>query len=387
MLTIFTPLALLGQTLTVTQNVKLLIDDDNGIIVSIKKVSTIEEKEADIILPQSSVLLPSFINSHTHIADAYIKDKGYNLELEEVFSAKGLKNEFLNSVNSTTLHLSLTNSLEQLTKNGFSSFLDFREGGVDGVNTLIEVSKGFNIRPFIFARPLTLCSSLKSLPLDKIAGFGFADVFSFNTEIVEEMLSLIKTNPKLLSAIHLSENELIREESFASFDVSDIVYTYSHFIPSIIVHGTYIDIEKEISYLKNSNTAIISCPLTNLYYGLKFPPLTTYFQHNIPVGLGTDNVMTTPPDPFKLMSTLLTISRSFGQKFEPIDILKSLTVTPGIIVKQPIGQITENFFADMIAIDLDSSATKFSKDVYSAISLRSTPIDIIFQMFNGKVIK
>ena len=54
---------------------------------------------------------------------------------------------------------------------------------------------------------------------------------------------------------------------------------------------------------------------------------------------------------------------------------------------EKIGQIKEGFSADFIGIDLENPNLKFSKDIYSAITMRAEPSDIEFQMYKGRLVK
>ncbi|MHA1953146.1 MAG: amidohydrolase family protein, partial [Candidatus Heimdallarchaeaceae archaeon] len=80
-------------------------------------------------------------------------------------------------------------------------------------------------------------------------------------------------------------------------------------------------------------------------------------------------------------------ARINSQSISPIDILKAVTVNPGILTKKKIGQIEEGYAADFVGIDMNSSNLRFTKDIYTAITMRAEPSDISFQMYNGQIIR
>ena len=57
------------------------------------------------------------------------------------------------------------------------------------------------------------------------------------------------------------------------------------------------------------------------------------------------------------------------------------------LIKEKIGQLEVGYSADLIGLDMNSPNLRFSKDIYSAITMRAEPSDIVFQMFKGKIIK
>ncbi|MHA1516061.1 MAG: amidohydrolase family protein, partial [Candidatus Heimdallarchaeaceae archaeon] len=164
----------------------------------------------------------------------------------------------------------------------------------------------------------------------------------------------------------------------------EIIGNYKSF--DYIVHATYSK-EEELKLLSKNKINIICCPISSLYNGLKFPPLELISENKILLGLGTDNVLFSNPDPFRLMAFTLYNSRSNNQNLSPKEVLKSVTVNPGLIVKKKIGQLEVGYSGDLLAIDLESNNLNFSKDVYTAITMRADQSDIRLQMYKGKVIK
>ena len=371
--------ALLGPNLKLVVNVLIEIDDE-GKIATIKE----NEEQADYSLPSSCILIPGFINAHTHVADACIKDFTYGLTLDEAVGPLGLKHSTLSTTSPEEKAQSIRNSLDMLVKHGFTTFIDFREEGIAGVKLLREEIQNYPIRAIILGRPF------ENDDLEKIFyesdGFGFSDVFSINDKIMKQTSNLKEKEQRKIVAIHASESMEIISESLTRFGKPDIEKICEYPFFDFIVHATYSN-ENDLTFLKNTNTHIICCPISNLYHGLKFPPIAMILSNNILLGLGTDNTFCCNPDPFRLMALTLFSARSNNQTISPKDILKALTVNPGLIIKKNVGQITEGYSADIIGIDLASPNTKYSKDVFSAITMRAESSDIMFQMYKGAVIK
>ncbi|MHA1401659.1 MAG: amidohydrolase family protein [Candidatus Heimdallarchaeaceae archaeon] len=379
---IFASQALVGENLQLERNLYIMIDE-KGIITAISKERL---GDVDYTIPPSSILLPGFINAHTHVADSFAKDQGFGLKLDEVVGSDGIKHRLLQSSSFTDLVRGMRNSLEILVLNGYTSFIDFREGGPKGCLMLKDVLSSFPLRGVILGRPYKTYT-VKDLHL--IAdGVGFSDIFAMNKErIGDEIKELKDQDANFLVSLHVSETQDVISSSLSSFGKTDIQYALDLITVDFVIHANYADVEKDLPLLKEKNVGVICCPLTATYFNLKFPPIKELLDYDILLGLGTDNTMITNPDPFFLMRYTIFMISYLGYKVDPLEILKAVTVNPGIIVKKNIGQIKEGYSADFVAIDLNSPRTLYSKDFITAITLRATPMDITFQMFKGERIK
>jgi cytosine/adenosine deaminase-related metal-dependent hydrolase len=371
--------ALVGPDLKFVQGVYIQVDEQ-GIIVDVTR----EQKPTTYQLPLSYVLIPGFINAHTHVADAFLKDHAYGLSLDETVGPVGLKHNKLNTSSIQEQKESIQNSLEMLVKNGYTTFFDFREQGKEGVVLLKNILTNFPLRGLVFGRSTTE-GGLEDV-FHEGDGLGFVDIFAINEEIVKTTKSLKNKNPEKHVGIHVSESEEMISNCISKYGKRDIELVCDYSIFDYVVHATYAS-ENELSLLKEKNMSVICCPTSSMYYGLKFPPIVSILRKKIILGLGTDNILSSNPDPFRLMAFTLINARSDNQKISPKEVLKSITVNPGLIVKKKIGQIKEGFSADFIGINLENPNLKFSKDIYSAITMRAEPSDIEFHMYKGRLVK
>lgn len=371
--------ALIGSDLEFTEDVCIKIDEQ-GIIIDISK----EQESADYILPSSYCLFPGFINAHTHVGDAFLKDHMFGVSLEEAVGPTGLKHRKLQSSTIREQSDSIRNSLDILTKNGFTTFVDFRENGLNGIQLLKKELIGYPIRGIILGRPY-MTERIESI-LDECDGLGLSDTFSLTQELADQVNNLCDKYSQKLYAIHVSESENVLERSFSNYKMSDIERSLNLLNLDYVVHATYSD-NKDISLLSNNKVGIVSCPQSNAYYGLRFPPLEKFLKNKLVLSLGSDNIFCCNPNPFRMMAYTLYNARANNQQLSPKDVLKALTVNPGLIVRRKIGQIEVGFSGDLIGIDLSNPNLKYSKNVYTAITMRADTTNIDFHMFKGKVIK
>jgi cytosine/adenosine deaminase-related metal-dependent hydrolase len=297
---------------------------------------------------------------------------------------KGIKHKKLNSSSIQELKASITNSLSILVSNGYTTFLDCRESGLLGINLLKNSLKNFPLRALILGRPYEN-DDINEI-FHSCNGFAFSDIFSINETIANQANQLKQSSSGSLLSIHVSESEDVVSRSYSEFNRSDINLALDLLELNFVVHATYAE-EEDLDLLKKNDVGVICCPHSNMYFGTSFPPIKQILEKNLILGLGTDNIMISNPNPFRLMSFTLNVARSFGQTLSPKDILKATTVNPGLIFREKIGQIKEGFSADFIGINLCNQNVLYSEDVYTAITLRAEVSDIVFQMLKGKIIK
>jgi cytosine/adenosine deaminase-related metal-dependent hydrolase len=371
--------ALIGPDLEFVEDVRFQIGTD-GTIVDISK----EEKPTKYILPSSYVLIPGFVNAHVHVGDAYLKDKTYGLSLDESVGSDGVKHKKLNSSSIEEKITSIKNSLEMQVNNGFTSFIDFREGGLQGINLLKESLVDFPIRGLILGRTYDE-DSLTEISKQS-DGIGFPDIFSLNDALCEEANIIRENKVDQLNAIHVSESMEVISRSLTSYGRRDIEIAIEKLNLDFVIHATYAD-KNDLQSLKKNNIGVVCCPLTNLYYGLDFPPLEAIINEGILLGLGTDNVFCCNPDPFRLMAFSLYNARSTKQHITPKNMLKALTVNPGLMTQRKIGQLSMGYSGDFLGFDLNKPNLRFSKDIYTALTMRATSADIGFHMYKGRLVK
>jgi cytosine/adenosine deaminase-related metal-dependent hydrolase len=371
--------ALIGSELQFVQDVQIQIDE-KGVITDINR----EKKQAKYVLPSSYILIPGFVNPHVHVGDAFLKDEGFNLSLEDTVGPEGIKHKKFKESSVDEKSNSIRNALEMLVQNGYTSFVDFREEGILGIKLLQKELVNFPIRGIILGRPHG--NDFLTDVFNEGDGLGFSDIFTFNPDNVEIIKILKEKNPEKLIAIHASESEDVVTQSISKYGRRDIDICSDYSVFNHIVHGTYAN-EEDLSLLAKNDIGVVCCPISNIYYNLKFPPIESILKKGILLGLGTDNVLTSNPNPFRLMSLTIYASKNNNQNIQPKDVLKAVTVNSGKLTREKIGQIEVGYSADFIGLDLNCSNLRFSKDVYSAIAMRAESSDIVFQMFRGKLVK
>ncbi|MFX0177463.1 MAG: amidohydrolase family protein, partial [Candidatus Hodarchaeota archaeon] len=127
----------------------------------------------------------------------------------------------------------------------------------------------------------------------------------------------------------------------------------------VIIHGTKY-IKEDLLEIKKKNISLVICPRCNGYFGVGFPPINEILDLDIPICLGTDNVMANNLNLFEEMRYLHQISQVLRRDHNnPLitakNLLKMVTINAAknFGLGNEIGSIAEGKFADFFMIDLN----------------------------------
>ena len=123
--------ALLGDELNFVSNTNIQIknNDFKRIQSNIKPSGKEESIDCEGLL-----VIPGFINAHTHIGDSIGKDVTLNSSVDKrIHPVFGAKSKILKNTSPDNLASFMKNSCYSMMRKGITTFVDFREGGIDGV--------------------------------------------------------------------------------------------------------------------------------------------------------------------------------------------------------------------------------------------------------------
>ena len=380
---VFSKFALIGEDLVLKRDVFIEIDE-NGIILEINH----KNPETSIEIAentQNHLLLPGLINSHTHIGDNFAKELGFNKDLTEVVAPPfGLKHKLLRQTSEEIIIKGIKNATLEMLSNGITCFIDFREGGVDGVKLLKKTIEHFPIKCLIFGRFMD--ESEIDLIFELADGLGLAsyDKISANNK---KFVSKSKQNTKKLISCHCAErNRNLRL-------ISDM---FNDNLVDIIVHGTKF-IKEDLERIQKEKISFVLCPRCNGYFGVGFPPITEILRLKIPISLGTDNLMVNNSDLFEEMRYLYRISRVLGSYDKTIqltskELLKMVTINAAknFHLETKHGAISVGRYADFFVINLNDSNLYVNEldesNILDLIVQRTRSENIIKTYIKGEVV-
>lgn len=342
------------------------------------------------------LLIPGFINCHTHIGDSIAKDLTLNSSMEKrVHPVSGIKSKILKETDPKILKNFMENSCWSMLKKGITTFVDFREGGLDGLSMIKEVLTKVPIRSVILGRlefyqtsleikknisfPKNLIPELTKL-LSKCDGLGISGANENSNSILNYYSKTSK-----IRAIHSSETKKSVEKSKKILSKSETLRALN-MKPHFLVHMTYASKGDLYATAKRAR-GIVICPRANAALAEGIPDINLMKKAGCTIALGTDNVMINSPDMFREMDYLWKVSMGLSKaRVNPKEILKMATVNGGKILKKEIGIIETGKIADGIFIDKHSLDLEPMHNIHASIVHRSSESSVKAVMVGGKIV-
>ncbi|UCG03022.1 MAG: amidohydrolase family protein [Candidatus Heimdallarchaeota archaeon] len=375
---IFCKYALIGDDLILKQNVKVTIEQ--GRISNIKSNSSHSEAPGEYSFPHH-LLLPKFINSHTHLGDSILKNQAFGLSLNEAVGIQGHKYQ-IQQYPRVSRVAAMRSAIIEMIESGTAVCFDFRENGLKGIKVLREAVENLPIDLHILGRQ-DLEANLTTL-LSQCDGLGLATPLLYSQKEMEAIRNQT-SSPHVLVATHIGEEISVIKESLKRFGLSDLQVSLNHLNPDILIHLTKLK-ENELQEIPTSKF-IVFCPRSNAYYGLGFPPIDYFLNKAHLIGLGTDNVMSNSPNILEELRWLILRLKEQNIPFNPSNALKFITINPSKALKLSTGCIKENYWADLLVVNLQSTRTAFGNDPILNLLFRCQfPEDISLNLFHGEVI-
>jgi cytosine/adenosine deaminase-related metal-dependent hydrolase len=259
------------------------------------------------------IIVPSFVNAHTHIGDAFIRGKRITLPRDVkalVAPPDGLKHRLLREATEEEIVKGMRTALQEMVAVGTSYFYDFREGGLAGVLQLRTAARNRQIQPVIFSRPakMTYDKEEVSQLLQNSDGIGVSGISDWQYPELEKIARHTKEKHKLF-ALHASET--IREDIDYILDLK----------PDLLVHMIAAT-EADLLRVKQEDIPLVLCPRSYAFYQLK-TNINLMKKHHLTLLLGTDNAMINTADVLEDVR-LLRATRLFSVE----ELLTMITYTP-----------------------------------------------------------
>ena len=374
---------LIGVDLELKKNIAVEVDE-GGIITNLSYDDVREEISFSLKQP-TFLLIPGLINSHIHICDSFAKEQGFNKNLIDVVAPpNGIKHKLLENTPDAIKIQGIKEAVKDMLANGITLFVDFRENGIIGVNILKDALENSPINCIILGRFKNLEEA--EIILANANGIGFA---SYNQLSPDDKNTIIGLKEKYRSkTIACHDAELSRNELIFKDIIKDRII-------DVIIHGTHYTME-DLRKIKENHIMLVLCPRCNGYFGCGFPPINELYDLEIPVSLGTDNVMANNIDLFEEMRYLYRIFRVLAANkskntLTSKDLLKMVTINAaknfGLIEK--FGSISVGKYADFSLLSLSDSNYYSngldSENIYNIIVQRTRAENIKRTYIKGEV--
>jgi cytosine/adenosine deaminase-related metal-dependent hydrolase len=381
MITIQNGTLLYGENLLAVKN-NLFIQDSEIVEISNNR------GQGKIIDATGCIVAPALVNSHIHLGDSVARDLGDGEPLEKIVKPPdGIKHRILKETPREDIINSMKDSLQDMIKTGTTTFVDFREGGVEGVEILREAMEEIPLRTIVLGRQdsfLDKNTSKSQIIADiqeilKITqGIGLSG-FGEVEEKTAQIVALECLQEDKISAIHVAENNGVQQQSLTQTNKTEVERALEAGF-KLLIHLTSAT-HHDLEMVTRHEVSVVSCPRANgaLYTGI--PPIKDMWGLGINLLLGTDNVMINSPDMFREMEYALKVTRGLTRKyFPPVEIFKMATVNAGKAFGLNLGSLDEGNLADIMIVE------QISRDPILSLINRTQSKNIIGLITDGRIL-
>ena len=348
------------------KNARVLCGDDmevqrTNIIIDDKEIVELSDRveKGKIIDGNGCVASPSLINSHVHIGDSVAKDVGDGEPIDKIVKPpNGIKHRILSETSPEYMIRAMQSSMEYMLKTGTTTFVDFREGGFEGVNILKRASKNIPIGEIILGRHDSffeenpIISELEKTAekllkiCDGIALSGFGEI---EDDVASTITKVCRKHSKP-SSIHVAEYEDLQNKSLEITGKTEVERALSEGF-NLLIHVT-APLRDDLRLIGEMGIPVVSCPRSNGSLGVGIPPIIDMINRGINVCLGTDNIMLNSPNMFKEMEYALKVTRGYYKTYiPPLEVFKMATLNPAMALGLNLGSIKEGKIADIMLVN------------------------------------
>jgi len=342
------------------------------------------------------LLIPGLINSHTHIGDSIAKDIALDRDPDsKINPIFGIKQKILRETEPKKLIHFMRKTVKSMLKKGTTTFVDFREGGLDGVLLMQKVLSNTPIRSIILGRieyyqskdqirrntpiPQSYQNQIDQL-LKNCDGIGISGSNENSDSSLKEFSKI-----KKIRAIHCAETT---QSCLKSKQTTGKTEPKRSMLlkPDFLVHMTHAS-KSDLKIASKKTSGIVVCPRANASLAEGIPNVVQMMKMNCNVAIGTDNVMINSPDLFREMDFLWKVTMGINQKrIEPRNILKMTTVNAGKLLGKKIGCIKEGYLADAIFIKKNDLDLDPLRNPHASIVHRANENSIQAVMIGGNIV-
>ncbi|RNJ76164.1 MAG: cytosine deaminase [Nitrosopumilus sp. H13] len=336
------------------------------------------------------LMIPGFINAHTHIGDSIAKDAAMSRPADDsIHPVYGAKQKILKNTHPGSLAEFMHATCRLMVSKGITTFVDFREGGADGVLLLREALKGVPIRAVILGRLEYYMQADSDAPLPErqeaelelllkgCDGLGISGANENGRAVLERYSQTAK-----LISIHAAESEQSMAASVlktGKSEVSRALAAKPHFLIHM-THASGADMQAA-----SQTRGIVVCPRANASLAEGIPDIEAMWRAGCNVALGTDNVMINSPDMFREMDFAWKVTMGMNKRpVSPREILKMATVNGGRILGKKTGMIAPGMDADYVLLDRHALELEPVHSPHAAIVHRATESAIRAVIIGGE---
>ena len=380
---------------------------DKGKIIEIGNIEDLSKKydPKQIISAKNKIVMPGFVNTHTHLAMSYYKGLADDLPLMEWLQKHiwPVENKFIKKelVYNAALH-----GAAEMIKNGITTFNDMYFFGDETARACEKVGIRAVLGEGVLDFPVAnyqnaneIFSYIKEMyekyKDDELIDFAIAPhaIYTCGKENLIKAKELA-SKLDLLLHIHLSETEKEVHECLKKHKLRPVEYLDSLGLfknKVLIAHGIWMN-DKEMEILSQKNISVSINTKSNLKLANGFTPIKKYLKHEVNLSLGTDGVASNNNlSMFEEMGIVSTLHKTLNNDptFLPAEqVVKMATINgaKSLNKEKEIGSIGIGKKADLILIETNDICVQPVYNPYSHLVYVITSEQVKDVIINGKIV-
>lgn len=375
-------------------NMDILIEDNK-----IKRIEkNINEDCEKVINANGKVVMPGLINTHSHISMSIFRETVDGLKTQDWLTQKIWPME--DKLTNEDIYYATMLSCIEMIETGCTCINDMYFMTEDIIKAALESGvrlqttrtlMGHNKEDLI--RLDELNNLLENYKYETITfNAGIHGLYTSNEEYVKKCVDFAEEK-NLPIHMHFCENTQEREDIKRDYNVeepSDVIKRDFKGIHNILAHSVKIS-DKDIENLKETNTYISHCPVSNLKLGCGIAPITKMVEEGLCVSLGTDGQGSgSNLDMFETMKFTALLQKGINENPEDLpayEVLKMATINGAKALNlNETGKIEEGKLADLIIINMEETITNPINNIFAEIVYNVKGSNVDTTIINGKVL-
>lgn len=380
------------------ENIDILIED-NYISKIGKNIKF--DKETKVIDAKNKIVMPGFVNTHTHISMSIFRDTLDGYGLQDWLNKKIWPME-AKLTEEDIYYASLLSCIEML-KTGTTTFNDQYFMAESTIKAVLEI--GLNMHTTRTIMDLSEDGDTKLKELEDLINkynnkcenikinVGIHGLYTTSSKCVEKAVRLAQKY-NLYIHMHFAENTKEIEDIKKMHDTDypvDLLNKYFKGINLVLAHCVKID-EQDIKKLDKEFVNVAHCPISNLRLGCGVAKINSFLENDLNVSLGTDGQGSgSNLDIFETMKFTALLQKGINEDatlLTAYEVIKMATINgaKALGIDGKTGSIEEGKNADLIILDLDNIVTQPINDIFSNIVYNAKGSNVITTIANGKVL-
>ncbi len=385
----------------ILEDAYLQVTDDKITYIGDKKPQTTTDTIYD---GTNKLLLPGFVNTHSHVPMTLLRSVGADLPLDRWLNDAIFPME--DKLNKDWVYSGTLLGIAEMLRSGITSFSDMYFFGEARATAVLETGINANLSMGI------LCfddSSFEKAPMvqeTKDLFYAYHNANGGQVKVDVGLHAEYTSNAKIVKAvgeyakeiganvhIHLSETKKETQECIARHGKTPTAYFHDLGLFDNITtaaHCVWLT-QQDREILAKKNVFVSHCPISNLKLGSGLADMASLAQEGVKISIGTDGVASNDNLNFledvKLSAMLQKGLHQDPSLFSAKQTLQMATKNGALAQNRTnTGALTLGNQADIVVVDYYSLNLLPKTDMLSSLIYATLPSDIKMTMVNGKIL-